>query len=387
MVGKKYSAVEMLAKLVSFDTTSRDSNLALIDFVEEYLGSHGVTGFRVYDESGKKANFFARLGPDAPGGVVLSGHTDVVPVDDQDWATDPFSLVEIDGLLYGRGTCDMKGFSAAALSLAPEILSSALTAPIYLALSYDEEVGCVGVHGLLDQLSKLNIEPRAVLVGEPTNMQVVQAHKGIQSYQTTITGLEAHSSNTHKGVSAISIAVKIIAKLEELAERLKDLHRDDHFQPPYSTLSVGMIEGGTAVNIIPGRCRFRWECRPLPGFDIDPLIEEWRQWVETFVVAPLAREFPGVQVQTKQMSRTPGLRAEPGSSAETLALLLTQSNQTRAVSFATEAGLFQNQLSYPTVVCGPGSIDQAHKPNEFLSVAQLDLCVETLRRLIKELSS
>lgn len=382
MVGERVDAIEMLRRLVAFDTTSRNSNLDLIHFIRDYLAGHGVACDLVLDKDRRKANLYATLGPKNEGGIVLSGHTDVVPIDDQDWQTDPWTLTERDGLLYGRGTCDMKGFVACCLAMVPDFLERELKEPIHLAFSYDEEVGCLGVHSLIAHVVAHYPTPRLCLVGEPSMMQVVDAHKGIRSFITTVTGLEAHSSATHVGVNAIMVAAGLIRFLTELGEELRD--RGDEtgrFTPPFTTLSVGTIEGGTAVNIIPRHCRFVWEYRALPGTDAEEPIRRFDEYVRKKVLPAMQVKAPGIaDVVTVPRSITPALRPDPGSAAETLAKALAGVNDTLAVSYATEAGIFQVN-GIPTVVCGPGDILQAHRPNEFVAISQIDACMTFLGKL------
>jgi acetylornithine deacetylase len=382
MAGEIIDATQMLRKLVAFDTTSRNSNLDLIDFVRTYLDGHGVKSELVFDHGGAKANLYATLGPREEGGIVLSGHTDVVPVDDQDWETDPWTLTERHNRLYGRGSCDMKGFVACSLALVPELLERGLKEPVHLAFSYDEEVGCLGVHSLIAHIIEHHPKPRLCLVGEPTMMGVVDTHKGIRSYVTTVTGLEAHSSQTQIGVNAVMVAAELINFLGRMGEDLKAQgDATGRFTPPYTTLSVGTIEGGTAVNIIPRHCRFAWEYRSLPGTDAEAPIRRFEDHVTRKVLPALEEKAPGIAaITTVPRSVTPALKPDPGSLAETLAKALAGTNETQAVSYATEAGIFQVH-GIPTVVCGPGDILQAHRPNEFVSIEQLEACTTFLRRL------
>jgi acetylornithine deacetylase len=375
------SPVEMLARLVGFDTTSRGSNLALIEFVVDYLGQHGVEAVLTRDDDGRKANLFATLGPARDGGVVLSGHTDVVPVDGQAWSSDPFVVVERDGRLYGRGTCDMKGFLATALALVPDILKRRPKVPIHLALSYDEEVGCLGVGRLIAQAIDAGVKPAAVIVGEPTEMKVVDAHKGIYAFRTTVTGREAHSSLTDKGVNAIMAAADLIGCLGRLADEMASrADPDSGFDPAYTTVHVGTIEGGTALNIVPLRCAFRWEYRLLPGADPDEVPRRFAAYCDERRAALKGRAREADIVTEPQMS-VPGLEPEPGSAAERLVFALAGSNRTHKAAFGTEAGLFQ-RAGMAAVVCGPGSVAQAHKPDEFVARAQIEACEAFLRRLI-----
>jgi len=380
MTGQTLSTREMLERLVAFDTTSRDGNIPLIEFVEAYLDSWGIPHLRVDYEAGKKTNLYATIGPHEPGGIVLSGHTDVVPVDGQPWTTDPFAVVEQDGKLYGRGTCDMKGFIAVALSMVPGFKQRSLRKPIHLALSCDEEVGCRGVRPLVAYMREHLPKPAVVLVGEPTLMKVVNAHKGAHTFTTEVTGHEAHSSCTHLGVNAIMTAAELITELNRTRQDL--IRRGDpsgRFDPPYTTVHVGLIEGGTAKNIIPRHCSFTWETRLLP--DDDP-----REVPDRFDAAALALE-PEMKrisseagIKTTFVNSVPGLAPEEDSPAERLALHLAEANGLEAVSYATEAGLFQ-QIGIPSVICGPGSIEQAHKPDEYVEVSELKKCESFMRRL------
>ncbi len=382
MPAKRLSTREMLERLVGFDTTSRNSNLELIAFVETYLSAHGVSCRLIANEDDTKANLFATIGPaDRAGGIVLSGHTDVLPVDGQDWTSDPFAVVEREGRLVGRGTSDMKGFIASALAHVPEFLARGPQIPVHLALSYDEEVGCLGVRPMIDAVIRTLPKPQVVIVGEPSSMKVVNAHKGIQSYVTKVTGLEFHSSQTHQGVSAIQYAAELITFLMKLADEMRE--RGDatgRFRPPYTTISVGTIKGGSAVNIIPRSCTFGWECRPLPDLDPEEIITRFTAFAEREVLPRMRAVYPQAGIETSVRARSPGLAPEEGSPAETLVMKLAQCNSAEAVSYNTEAGLFQ-LADIPTVVCGPGSIDQAHKPDEFIELSQLAECDRFMMRL------
>jgi len=378
---------EMIDKLISFDTTSHLSNLALIEFVEGYLASHGVASQRVTNEDRTKANLFATLGPaDAAGGIVLSGHTDVVPVEGQDWTSDPFSVIEREGKLFGRGTSDMKSFIAVALAFVPAFLKDGPKIPVHFALSYDEEVGCLGVRPMIDEIIRDLPRPQVVIVGEPSSMKVVNAHKSIQSYATVVTGLESHSSATDKGVNAVMYAAELIGFLSQMAEEMRQ--RGDasgRFRPPYTTVNVGPIRGGTALNIIPKTCSFLWEYRALPDLDPDEIITRFNAHVEENVLPRMRAVHPGATVETRVRAQAPGLAPDEGSPAETLVLKLAQCNAAEAVSYGTEAGLFQ-LADIPTVVCGPGDIAQAHKPDEFVALSQIAECERFMRRLVDYVS-
>ncbi len=377
---------ELLAQLVSFDTTSRNSNLDLITFIEDYLARHGIASTRIDHEPERKTNLLATIGPEIEGGTVLSGHTDVVPVDGQDWTSDPFILDERDDRLYGRGSADMKGFVAVALAMVPRFLEAGLKRPIHLAFSCDEEVGCLGVRPLIRHMARALPRPAAVIIGEPTSMRVVNAHKTIHTYHTEVTGLEAHSSNTHLGVNAVMVAGELVAEINRLAAEMRK--RGDatgRFDPPFTTVHVGTIEGGTAKNIVPRRCGFAWEARFIPVADTDEVPARIEAKTQALLPAMHAVS-ADTGIATRRTVEVPGLAPADDSPAETLALTLSRSNGTGAVSYATEGGLFPAG-GLPTVVCGPGSIDQAHKPDEYVDVEQLALCEAFMQRLAKLMAS
>ncbi len=374
------NTLELLEKLVAFDTVSRNSNLALIAFVEEYLARFGIPTWRI-DFGPDKANLLARIGPETAGGLVLSGHTDVVPVDGQEWTSDPFALRVADGRAYGRGTADMKGFIACALAMAPWFASVDLKRPIWLALSCDEEVGCTGVRPLLKWM-KANVPPvQAVFVGEPTGMEVVSAHKGITVLRTSVTGLEAHASCTHLGVNAIHAAARLMTEIAQIAwEEQQEGAREPGFNPPWRTLSVGIVEGGIAKNIIPRSCVFEWEIRSLPGQAAEDVIARVENLAREELEPQMRQVSAAAGISTRMLADVPGLRDSSDSPAVRLALQFTGRNATGRAAYATEAGLFANH-GMPAVVCGPGHIEQAHKPDEFVEISQLKKCVAFLRRL------
>ena len=374
-----------LEQLVAFDTTSFKSNLPLVAYLQDFLARHGVRSELVHNDERTKANLWATIGPERDGGVVLSGHTDVVPVAGQEWDTDPFRLTQVGDRLAGRGTADMKGFLAVALSLVPEFAAANLARPIHLAFSYDEEVGCLGVQRLIPQLVARNARPRAVIVGEPTSMQVVTAHKSIRTFHTVVTGVEAHASRTEIGVNAIMHAAKLIAFLRKEARIQKDAaDATNGYQPPYPTINVGVIEGGTALNIVPKTCSFLWEVRALPGMDEDDIPRRFRAFCETEMLPRLRAESPKASIVTTPSHHVPALTDDPDSPALTLALALAGSNEAHRVSYGSEAGLFK-QAGFSTVLCGPGDIADAHRPNESVSIAQLDACLRFQRGLIQHL--
>jgi acetylornithine deacetylase len=379
MSGSLPTAKDLLGRLVAFDTTSHKTNMPLIAYVQEYLGEHGIDSQLVPTADGVKASLFATIGPTGVGGVGLSGHTDVVPVTGQAWDSDPFTLVERDGRLYGRGTCDMKGYLACVLAMVPLFKARSLKVPIHIVFSYDEEVGCTGVRPLIAELGKRLVRPRIVLVGEPTGMAVVDAHKGPIRWRVDVTGKAAHSSMPHLGVNAITYAGRLLGELERMEAELRALPPDPRFDPPYTSLQVTEIAGGTASNIVPVPCWFGWEARRLPGFDAGALDRRFRSVAEACAV-DMRRVAPEAGVAVAISNDVPAFMADPKAQALPLALQLAGHNETFAVSYATEAGLFQ-EGGAPSVVCGPGHIAQAHTPNEFVAVSELERCLQFLSRL------
>ncbi|MEM6493238.1 MAG: acetylornithine deacetylase [Pseudomonadota bacterium] len=378
--------IEWIARLVGHDTTSRNSNLNLIEDVESYLGEHGVQSTRVPNEEGDKANLYFSVGPMVEGGVVLSGHTDVVPVDGQPWETDPWSVVEKEGKLFGRGTADMKSFSAIGLSLLPHMLASNLKRPIHFALSYDEEVGLLGAPAMIREIKDLVPPPSAVIVGEPTDMQVVDGQKGIAVFRTEITGHEAHSSQPHRGASAIMAAGRLMAKIDGMTQRRRrEADRDSPFTPAYTTMSVGVIEGGTAANILARRCGFTWDVRTIPGDSVAAIRKEFDAEAAA-VLEEMQAISPNCEITTQTLADGPPLMPEANNPAAELAHRLTGANGRQSVSYAAEAGQFQ-EAGFSTVICGPGSIDQAHQPNEFITLSQVAEGTRFLRNLIDHLSA
>ncbi len=374
---------QILAKLISFDTTSRNSNIPLIAWIENYLDQFSVPHMRVDYEKGSKTNLFATIGPDIAGGIVLSGHTDVVPVDGQDWTSDPFTMIERDKHLFGRGTADMKAFIAVVLALVPEFLKLNLRIPLHLAFSCDEEVGCKGVRPLVDYLKHSDKKPKAAIIGEPTSMQVVNGHKSAVRFSTEVTGFEGHSAHTDQGVNAIMVAGEIIHEINSIRRDLIEMgDPSGRYDPPYSTVHIGIISGGTANNIIPKTCSFNWETRLLPGFDDDYAPDRVNAVAQKLEPAMKAIA-PTAGIVVAKANSVPGLAAEEDSAAEQLALHCSHTNSTHTVSYCTEAGLFQ-QAGIPAVVCGPGSIEQAHKPDEFIAVSEIRKCEAFLRRLAEK---
>jgi len=372
--------LDLTKRLIAFDTTSRLSNLALIDFAQELLEGAGARCRRSYNPAKTKANLFASFGPEGDGGTVLSGHTDVVPVDGQDWSSDPFAAEVRGDRLFGRGACDMKGFVGTALSLADEIANTKLKRPIHFALSFDEEVGCTGVPALLADLKEAGIKPALVIVGEPTLMKVVGAHKGGTSVRTRCLGREGHSSAPHKGASAVMMAGEFIAMLARLGVEL-EADRDPRFDPPFTTTQANVVSGGTALNILAREAVVTWECRPLPGRDGLAVVERAKTLAESEILPKYKTGAPEAAFETKVSSSYPGLALDPDSPAVALALMLTGANRAETVAYGTEAGHFA-AAGIPAVICGPGSIDQAHKADEFVALSELDACEAFLRKVI-----
>ena len=380
------TTLEFVKRLIAMPTVSRDSNMELIGFVGDYLTAHNVP-FRVFEDPDEpKANLFATIGPKDVTGIILSGHSDVVPVEGQVWSGDPFAPWVADGKLFGRGAADMKTFIAAALSHVPAMLERGLKQPIHIAISYDEEVGCTGVHSLIEYVAALAKRPRLCIVGEPTSMQVVNSHKGINSFRTRITGQAAHSSAPHLGASAAYAAARFAGFIEQLAAEQAAMPESalsaeaKRFSPPYTTFNVGRMTAGTATNIIPSEAELLWEFRNLPGADTTEL----RARIDAFAETELTSE--RVRVETEVLAIAPPLAAGSQGDAETFVMQLARSNTVTAASYATEAGHFQHRAEVPTVVCGPGSIEQAHKPDEFIALAQIDAVDRFLDRLIEAVS-
>ncbi len=375
--------LEILDTLIGFDTTSRNSNLALIDWVEAFLDGHGVPHRRVPNADGSKTNLLATIGPQIEGGIVLSGHTDVVPVDGQAWVTDPFCLTEKpDGRLYGRGTCDMKGFLALALAVTPDLVAAHPKKPVHLAFSYDEEVGCIGAPDMIRVIANELPRPALVVVGEPTNMEAVSGHKGISTFKVTVTGKEAHSSQTQLGISAIMEAIPLMTALKDLAAKLEaEADPNSLFTPKHATLTIGLLNGGTAGNILARECSFQFDLRCSPGMNPATILAPFRAQVGALDVALKAR-FAEAGAVIEQRSGTPPLAPETDGPAEAFARRLAGDNgPPRAVAFAAEAGQFQ-EAGFSTVICGPGSIDQAHQPNEFVERSQMERGASFMARLV-----
>ena len=381
---------DLIQRLVGFDTTSRDSNLGLIEWVRDWLKGQGVESRLTYDPSGAKANLFATIQKGTRAGIVLSGHTDVVPVDGQPWDTDPFKATIKDDRIYGRGSADMKSYIAAALAMTPRFLAAELKSPVHFALSYDEEIGCLGVRGLIEDLARAGIKPAGCIIGEPTSMQPVVAHKGKRAYKCCFRGREAHSALTPQGVNAIEYAARLVVYIRHMAERMRDCEtRDNGFDVPFTTLQTGVIKGGTAANIVPRDCEVHFEFRYLPGIDPEALEREIKSYAERVLLPEMRSVDPATFIAFETKAEIPGLdpsveRAEQDR-VTSLAQALARNQAIAKVAYATEAGLFQ-RAGIPSIICGPGSIGEAHKPNEFITLEQVALCESFMERLLAELS-
>lgn len=376
----------ILGDLVAFPTVSSDGNLELVAYVSDLLSSLGASISLSLDATGTKANLFATIGEEADGGIILSGHTDVVPVEGQDWSSDPFTLVERDGRLYGRGTCDMKGFLAICLAMAPRFAAADLKHPLHLAFTYDEEVGCLGGRELVRELRKATFKPAAAIVGEPSSMRVIEGHKGCYEYTTIFTGLEGHASRPDLGVNAIEIATLFVGRLLELGGELKRrANPNNRFEPHWSTVQVGLIQGGMARNVIAGQCEVEWEIRTVQPEDADFIKTGMHAFAEDQLKPAMQRVHPEADIVTHVIGEVEGLQVVPSSCARQLVSELTGANDAEVVAFGTEAGLFQS-CGIPTVICGPGSIEQAHKPDEYVEVAQLEAGIAMMDRLLERMS-
>jgi len=376
------SAIAILRELIAFDTTSRESNLAIIEHIRSYLENLGIDSRITHDETNTKANLWATIGPTTAGGVVLSGHLDVVPVDGQQWSQHPFDMWQADGKLFGRGVVDMKGFIAVCLAMTPQLLKQQLKVPVHFAFTYDEEVGCIGVHGLLQDVVENLPLPRAVIVGEPTSMQIIGGHKGSRSYQTTVKGVPAHSSDPRLGVNSIMASARLVSFLESLQKELADNHNPNcQFDPPWSTIDLGIINGGTANNIIPEFTTVQWGFRLLPEDDADALEKRVTDYIDDELIPDLKAQSSNADVITENSNEVAPLIPDDKSPAEQLIRHLTGLNASGVVSFGTEAGAFQRS-GVPAVVFGPGSINQAHQPDEFIEIDQIGECIEFMYKLL-----
>ncbi|MGR3700770.1 MAG: acetylornithine deacetylase [Paracoccaceae bacterium] len=382
----RMTPLQLMEKLVSFPTVSRDSNLPLVDWVEDYLNSHGITAHRHYNEENDKAAIFAHVGPEVAGGLVLSGHTDVVPVDGQPWTDDAFTVVERDGKYFGRGTCDMKGFDALAIWALVEAHHRGIKRPLQLALSYDEEVGCTGAPPMIDRMLEVVPKASAVIVGEPSMMKAVTGHKGGQGFWTHVVGFEVHSSIMHTGVNAIMFGAKLIdwanqVNAESMAKTPTPLAA--MFDPPWTTAHVGVISGGTAHNITAKDCRFGMDFRAVPGESLTDWRDRYLARVRE-VEAEMQAIHPDARIDISEKFEVPGLKPETEGEAEMLVRAITGDNGGHVVSYGTEAGQFQER-GYSAVICGPGDIAQAHQPDEYITKAQFQAGHDFMQRLLERL--
>lgn len=378
-------AEAILADLVAFPSVSSASNLDIALYLETVLTQAGARIERQTDPSGAKVNLFATIGPDAPGGVVLSGHMDVVPVEGQAWSSDPFTLTERDGRLYGRGACDMKGFIACAVALAPTFAAAGLTRPIHYALTYDEETGCQGAEALAAKLEADGLAAEAVIVGEPTEMRIVSANKGCYEYTTRFSGLEGHGSLPDRAVNAVQYAIAYATRLMTLGAELKArAPAGSAFTPPWTTVSIGRIDGGVAHNVIPHTCLLDWEMRPVRAADAAFVKDAMAAYVAAELLPAMRAVHPQAAIELETIGEIVGLEPTPENAAVGLLTELTGGNAEEAVSFGTEAGLFQ-EIGLPTAVCGPGSIAQAHKPDEYVARSELSRCLAMLERLAERM--
>lgn len=376
----------ILANLVGFPTVSADSNLAMIDHMANLLSDVGARVDLFHDDTGTKANLFATIGPDREGGIVLSGHSDVVPVTDQNWTSDPFRLEERDGRLFGRGTCDMKGFIAATLAMTPDYATRRLKRPIHFAFTYDEEVGCLGARSLVPALQARGIRPAMAIVGEPTDMRIIEGHKGCCEYTVAFQGLEGHGSNPDRGVNAVEYAVAYVARLMELRHQLR--HRTpvaSVFEPPWTTINIGRLSGGVAHNVIASRAELDWEMRPVQDSDAAFVRQTMADYCNDVLLPQMQAVCPDAGITTYVIGEVCGLEPMEENAARRLVAELTGANGADVVSFGTEAGLFQ-QMGLSAVLCGPGSIEQAHKADEYVTLSQLDQCLTMLHGLGERLT-
>ena len=381
----RVTTAEMLARLVAFDTTSRNSNLALIDHIRQYLDAHGVPYHLSGDETGQKANIHAVIGPQASGGLALSGHVDTVPVDGQTWSADPFTLRLDRGRLYARGACDMKGFVAACLAAVPDFQTKPLVRPLHLFISYDEEVSCQGAERLIAEFRRSGLQPALCLIGEPSSMKPILAHKGKFNVRVVVRGLPGHSSEPAKGVNAIQYAAEAIAWITAESHRLADEGPfEEGFDPAHTTIHVGTVQGGTALNIIPEHAEFSMEWRNIPGDEPARHLERMQAYIAANIEPAMHKLSRATGFSYEVGERMPSMMLSPDHELTAIVKQLTGSNRAGKVSYGTEGGYYQN-AGVPTIICGPGDIAQAHQPDEWVTQSQLDTCDNFIRRLADRL--
>ncbi|MTI17496.1 acetylornithine deacetylase [Rhodobacteraceae bacterium RKSG542] len=374
---------DLLAGLVSFPTLSGESNLEMIAYIQQFLEEYGIECSLTYDESGARANLYAVIGPEIEGGIMFNGHSDVVPTFGQQWTNDPFELTEQAGKLYGRGAVDMKGFIACMLAIVPELKQQSLQRPVQLSVCFDEEIGGYGASILAQDLASRQVKPALAVVGEPTAMRLVTGHKGGYELRTEIFGFEVHASDPSKGVNAIEFATKYINKILEYSDKQREIEvPDSQFAPPFTTVNVGQIGGGVARNITAGYCSFDWEIRPIPGTDGMAIIEEILAFAREELLPQMKSVSSSADIRTTIIADVPALKFDERSDAMELVRAITGANTSENVSFATDAGYFQ-RVGIPTVVYGPGSIEQAHKPDEFIETSELQRCLEFMRSVAR----
>lgn len=383
-MSQKLNSEDLLGRLIAFDTTSTTSNLELIDFIRNYLEGYSISSQLVYSDDKSRANLYATVGPDDIGGVMLSGHTDVVPTTGQDWHSDPYQIKSDDSAFYGRGACDMKGFIACVLAGVPQMVEQKLTTPIHLAFSYDEETGCVGVKRLIEAMQGFEVKPKIGLIGEPTDMAMVLGHKGKAAFRVEVTGSSCHSAYITSGVNAVEYAADLISFIRKMNSEVQQRQLlDDAYTVPHSTFHVGNISGGTALNIVPKQCRFEFEIRNLPQDHLDQLIHEVKRYAADVLLPDMRQRFEDSEINFSPIASYPGLNTDSSSSVIAYTQSINPVNRFGDnVSFGTEAGLFDQQLGINSVVCGPGSIDQAHKADEFVSRQQMQYCDRMIENLV-----
>ncbi|WP_299921669.1 acetylornithine deacetylase [uncultured Pelagimonas sp.] len=373
--------IDILGDLIAFPTVSADSNLAMIDYLASHLEECGAAVHLMRDPSGSKANLFATLGPQKDGGIVLSGHSDVVPVTDQDWSFDPFQMTKRDGRLYGRGSCDMKGFIAAVIAMAPTFAQAVQDRPLHFVFTYDEEVGCIGAGHLAQSLGDIGITPSVAIIGEPTEMRIIEGHKGCYEYTTKFQGLEGHGSAPDLGVNAVEYATRYVAFLLDLKDQLRTMAQPDSpFDPPWTTVNVGALTGGTVHNVIAPKAQVNWEMRPVQKRDADFVKSRLQDYCREVLLPKMQAVFPEASIQTEVVGEVDGLVPTLENEARQIVASLTGQNDAGVVPFGTEAGIFQN-IGMDVVICGPGSIEQAHKADEYIAVDQLEQCLGMLKNL------
>ncbi len=373
--------IDILGDLIAFPTVSADSNLAMIDYLASHLEECGAAVHLMRDPSGSKANLFATLGPQKDGGIVLSGHSDVVPVTDQDWSFDPFQMTKRDGRLFGRGSCDMKGFIAAVIAMAPTFAQAVQDRPLHFAFTYDEEVGCIGAGHLAQSLGDIGITPSVAIIGEPTEMRIIEGHKGCYEYTTKFQGLEGHGSAPDLGVNAVEYATRYVAFLLDLKDQLRTMAQPDSpFDPPWTTVNVGALTGGTVHNVIAPKAQVNWEMRPVQKRDADFVKSRLQDYCREVLLPKMQAVFPEASIQTEVVGEVDGLVPTLENEARQIVASLTGQNDAGVVPFGTEAGIFQN-IGMDVVICGPGSIEQAHKADEYIAVDQLEQCLGMLKNL------